>query len=153
MWGLNSRLDNLQAAILDLQFRSYGEVIAHRRTLAQRYQECLGDLRQLQLPPAPDSDPDHFDVYQNYEIQADDRDALRAHLTAQGIGTVLQWGGKAIHQFSSLGFRHSLPNTERLFRRCLMLPMNPMVSLDDAEYIGSAIRRFYVGRDRDPEQY
>jgi dTDP-4-amino-4,6-dideoxygalactose transaminase len=143
MWGLNSRLDNLQAAVLDLQFRHYGDIIAQRRALASRYQERLGDLSQLQLPPAPDSDPDHFDVYQNYEIQADDRDALRAHLTAHGIGTLLQWGGKAVHQFSALGFSVSLPNTERLFRRCLMLPMNTMVSLDDADYVSACIRRFY----------
>jgi len=142
-WGFNSRLDNLQAAVLDLQFRSYGNIIAYRRALAAKYQECLGDLPQLQLPPAPDSDRDHFDVYQNYEIQADQRDALRTHLTAQGIGTLLQWGGKAIHQYSALGFRVSLPKTDRLFRRCLMLPMNTMVSLDDAAHVSACIRQFY----------
>jgi dTDP-4-amino-4,6-dideoxygalactose transaminase len=142
-WGFNSRLDNLQAAVLDLQFRSYGNIIAYRRALAAKYQECLGDLPQLQLPPAPDSEPDHFDVYQNYEIQADQRDALRTHLTAQGIGTLLQWGGKAIHQYSALGFRVSLPKTDRLFRRCLMLPMNTMVSLDDAAHVSACIRQFY----------
>jgi dTDP-4-amino-4,6-dideoxygalactose transaminase len=143
MWGLNSRLDNLQAAVLDLQLRDYGDVIARRRALAARYQERLRQLPQLQLPPAPDSDPRRFDVFQNYEIQADDREGLRAHLTTQGIGTSLQWGGKAVHQFTELGFRISLPNTERLFRRCLMLPMNPMLSFDDVDYIADAIRSFY----------
>ena len=143
MWGLNSRLDNLQAAILDAQFRDYASIVAYRRGLAARYQAQLGDLPQLQLPPAPDSDPDHFDVFHNYELQADDRDGLRAHLTACGIGTLLQWGGKAIHQFSALDFKVSLPNTERLFRRCLMLPMNVVVSLEDANYICNCIRQFY----------
>lgn len=143
MWGLNSRLDNLQAAILDLQLRDYGDVIVRRRALAARYHERLSPLRQLQLPPAPDSDSRRFDVFQNYEIQAEDRDRLRAHLTAQGIGTMVQWGGKAVHQFAALGFRNSLPNTERLFRRCLMLPMNAMLSFDDVDYIADAIRGFY----------
>lgn len=142
-WGLNSRLDNLQAAILDLQFRDYADIIAHRRTLAACYDRQLRGLPQLQLPPAPDSHPDHFDVYQNYELQADRRDALRAHLTAAGIGTLIQWGGKAVHQFEGLGFRVRLPNTERLFQRCLMLPMNMMVSTDDAEHVSESIRRFY----------
>lgn len=142
-WGLNSRLDNLQAAILDLQFRDYDEIISHRRALAACYEEHLSGLRQLDLPPAPDEDPDHFDVYQNYELQADDRDALRAHLTAAGIGTLIQWGGKPVHQFTGLGLKASLPNTDRLFRRCLMLPMNMMVSIDDAVYISEAIRQFY----------
>jgi dTDP-4-amino-4,6-dideoxygalactose transaminase len=143
-WGLNSRLDNLQAAILDLQLRDYDDVIARRRALAARYHERLSDLRQLQLPPTPDSDPRRFDVFQNYEIQADDRDGLRAHLTNQGVGTLLQWGGKAVHQFGGLGFKISLPNTERLFRRCLMLPMNAMLSFDDVDYITDAIRSFYA---------
>lgn len=144
MWGLNSRLDNLQAAILDLQFRDYAVIIAHRRALAARYQERLGDLTQLQLPPAPDADGDHFDVYQNYEIEADERDALRAFLTERQIGTLLQWGGKAIHQFPALGFSAHLPRTDRLFERCLMLPLNMMVTLDDADHISATIREFYA---------
>jgi dTDP-4-amino-4,6-dideoxygalactose transaminase len=142
-WGFNSRLDNLQAAILDRQFANYGDIISHRRSLAARYQDRLGNLPQLQLAPAPDSDPDHFDVYQNYEIQADDRDGLRAHLKGKGIGTLIQWGGKAVHQFNGLGLRTSLPNTERLFRRSLMLPMNTMVSREDCDYISECIRQFY----------
>lgn len=144
VWGFNSRLDNLQAAILDRQFEKYADIISHRRGLAARYQERLGNLEQLQLPPSPDSDPDHFDVYQNYELQADDRDGLRAHLKAKGIGTLIQWGGKAVHQFEGLGLRASLPNTERLFRRCLMLPMNMMVTLDDCDYISECMRQYYL---------
>src|SRR5258705_3557245 len=143
-WGFNSRLDSLQPAILDRQFANYGDIIEHRRSLAARYEDRLGDLPQLQLPPAPDSDPDHFDVYQNYEIQADDRDGLRNHLKAKGIGTLIQWGGKAVHQFSGLKLRASLPKTESLFQRCLMLPMNTVVSLDDSDYISECIRQYYA---------
>lgn len=143
-WGFNSRLDNLQAAILDRQFERYADIISHRRGLAARYEERLGSLEQLQLPPSPDSDPDHFDVYQNYEIQADDRDGLRAHLKEKGIGTLIQWGGKAVHQFEGLSLHASLPNTERLFRRCLMLPMNMVVTLDDCDYISECIRQYYL---------
>jgi dTDP-4-amino-4,6-dideoxygalactose transaminase len=142
-WGFNSRLDNLQAAILDLQLSDYAEVIEHRRTLAAAYEDQLGDLSALHLPPAPDEDANHFDVYQNYEIEANDREALRAHLSANGVGTILQWGGKAVHQFAGLGLRVRLPNTERMFQRCLMLPMNMTVTLDDVEYIALQIRKFY----------
>ena len=48
-----------------------------------------------------------------------------------------------MHQFSKLGFTQPLPKTDALFRRCIMLPMNMMVSDDDAEYIASRIREFY----------
>jgi dTDP-4-amino-4,6-dideoxygalactose transaminase len=142
-WGFNSRLDNLQAAILDLQLRDYAEVIEHRRKLAAGYEELLGAVSELHLPPAPDEDPDHFDVFQNYEIEADKRDALRAHLSAAGVGTIIQWGGKAVHQFAGLGFRVRLPRTDRIFQRCLMLPMNMTVTLDDVEYIALQIQKFY----------
>lgn len=144
-WGFNSRLDNLQAAILDLQFREYDSIIAHRRNLADHYELRLGDLEELHLPPAPNYGGDHFDVYQNYEIQAESRDQLRAYLSTSGVGTIIQWGGKPVHQFSGLGLRAKLPYTDDIFERCLMLPMNMMVSTDDVDYISSRIRQFYRG--------
>jgi dTDP-4-amino-4,6-dideoxygalactose transaminase len=143
MWGLNSRLDNLQAAILDAQFKKYDVIVNRRRNIAAQYQSELGDLSDLVLPPPPDDDRDHFDVFQNYELEADRRDALRAHLSASGIGTLLQWGGKAVHEFRGLGFTQSLPRTERFFKRCIMLPMNMTVTDDEIAYIVSCIRDFY----------
>jgi dTDP-4-amino-4,6-dideoxygalactose transaminase len=95
------------------------------------------------LPPAPESDPDHYDTFQNYEIEAERRDDLRKHLKERGIGTLVQWGGKAVHQFRALGFTQHLPNTERLFTRCLMLPMNLTLSDDDVRYVATAVREFY----------
>ena len=95
------------------------------------------------LPPAPDADKRHFDVYQNYEIEADRRDELKVFLKERGIGTLIQWGGKGVHQFPALGLKVSLPATERFFERCIMLPMNMMVSTDDVAYVASVIREFY----------
>src|SRR5581483_1549216 len=113
MWGLNSRLDNLQAAVLHLQFKDYDSIIRHRRALAAQYHAELGSMRELRLPPAPDADARHFDVFQNFEIEADRRDALKEFLKAHGIGTLIQWGGKAVHQFPNLGYTVKLPVTER----------------------------------------
>ena len=62
-WGYNSRLDNLQAAVLDYKLKSYPKEIERRRSVAARYQAGLGDVSELALPPAPDSDKRHFDVY------------------------------------------------------------------------------------------
>lgn len=142
-WGFNSRLDNLQAAILDYQFRDYQSVIGRRRAIAATYQERLGDLAELTLPPAPGSDPDHHDTFQNYELEAEQRDALREFLRAAGVGTLIQWGGKAVHQFRALGFRQPLPNTDRLFQRALMLPLNVTLSDEDLHYICDRVREFY----------
>lgn len=143
MWGLNSRLDNLQAAVLHLQFRNYDAIISRRRALAARYHLQLAGLSEVQLPPAPDADSDHFDVYQNFEIEAERRDQLKDFLKTRGIGTLLQWGGKAVHQYPKLGLKASLPVTERFFTRCIMLPLNTMLTDDDVDYVSGVIREFY----------
>jgi UDP-2-acetamido-2-deoxy-ribo-hexuluronate aminotransferase len=142
-WGRNSRLDNIQAAILSYKLKTYDDVIARRREVAQMYQERLGLLEELQLPAAPSVDSDNFDVYQNYELQADSRDDLKTYLSEKNIGTLIQWGGTAVHQFTQLGFNQILPDTERFFKRCIMLPMNLFISDSDVDYICESVTKFY----------
>lgn len=147
MWGFNSRLDNLQAAILMAQFRDYDEIVTRRRSIARLYDSLLSDVEQIVLPPGPDAGGDHFDVFQNYEIEADQRDELRSYLSERGIGTIIQWGGKPVHKFASLGFNVELPVTERFFQRCLMLPLNMMLTDDEVTHIATTVRGFYSNRD------
>ncbi len=143
VWGINSRLDNIHAAILDHKFKSYDIIVQRRREIAAIYQERLADISELVLPPGPDADPDHFDVFQNYEIEAERRDELKAHLAEHGVGTMVQWGGKPVHLFRKLGFTQSLPYTEALFERLLMLPMNDSLTDEDVVYVCEVVRDFY----------
>ncbi len=144
MWGFNSRLDNLQAAILNMRLKTYPDIIDRRRAIALFYQDMLDSVDQIFLPPAPDADENHFDVYQNYEIEAEDRDKLKTYLREEcNIGTLVQWGGKAVHQFEKLGFTQSLPYTEGLFERMIMVPMNMAISDEDVIYVCDSIKRFY----------
>lgn len=143
IWGFNSRLDNIQAAILDYKLSFYEREINRRREIGKLYKEFLKDVEEVLLPPGPDDDPDHFDIYQNYEIEAERRDELREFLSKKGIVTIIQWGGKAVHQFEKLGFKVKLPFTERMFQRCLLLPMNTFLTDEDIYYITNAIREFY----------
>ncbi|MGO9339985.1 MAG: DegT/DnrJ/EryC1/StrS family aminotransferase [Terracidiphilus sp.] len=142
-WGFNSRLDNLQAAILNFQFDRYEQIVARRRQIAGLYAERLDDVAEVVLPPAPDADPDHFDVYQNYEIEAENRDALKTFLADCGVGTLVQWNGEAIHHLEALGFTQPLPYTDGLFKRMLLLPMNMSLSDDDVHYVCDTIRTFF----------
>ena len=144
VWAMNSRLDNLQAAILNHKLKSYDQAVARRRQIAAMYDERLGGVSELRLPPAPDGDPDHFDIFQNYEIEAERRNQLRGFLKQHGIGTLIQWGGKAVHQFDKLGFTQRLPYTEELFTRLLMLPMNTSLTDEDVDYVSACIKRFYT---------
>ena len=144
VWGLNSRLDNLQAAILNHKLNRYDQAVTRRRELAALYDQQLAGLSQLVLPPAPGSSPDHFDVFQNYELEAEHRDELESHLKRKGVGTLLPWGGKAVHQFHALGFTQKLPFTDKLFQRLLMLPMNTSLSNEDVSYVSDCVQEFYA---------
>ncbi|MFH1728856.1 MAG: DegT/DnrJ/EryC1/StrS family aminotransferase [Pseudomonadota bacterium] len=141
-WGYNSRLDNLQAAILNFIFDEYDEIIARRRHVASLYQKYLLPVESLLLPPGPDCS-DHFDVYQNYEIEAENRDELQDYLKSVGIGTLRQWGGMAVHQHKVLGFDVVLPQTEQMITKELMIPMNMSVTDDDILYVSNHIKKFY----------
>lgn len=143
-WGMNSRLDNLHAAILLTKLRIYPQEMERRRELARLYRAGLHDLEDMTLPPGPDNDPDHFDIYQNYEVESGRRDELRAFLQEGGVRTIIQWAGTPVHQFKDLGLpKFHLPGTDRLFHRCFLLPMNTSLTNDEVAYICGLIRKFY----------
>jgi len=144
LWGFNARLDNVQAAVLKFKLARYDQDVQRRREIAAQYHQRLKEVPGLLLPPGPEEDPRHFDVYQNYEIEAERRDALRAHLEAHGVRTILQWGGHTIHQFAKLGLRAEVPYTERMTGRFLMLPLHTALSDDDVAYICDRIVAFYA---------
>lgn len=143
-WGRNSRLDNLQAAILSHLFKGYDDIVARRRAIAARYNRRLQHINSLVLPPPPDADPARFDVFQNYEIEADRRDELKVHLSARGIGSLIQWGGKAVHQYPALKLSAHLPYTEELMARMIMLPLNLSITDDEVDAVCDAIESFYT---------
>lgn len=144
IWGTNARLDNIQAAVLAFKLSWYDETIVRRRAIASRYHEALGGIASLQLPPAPDADQRHFDIFQNYELCCDVRNALKRHLAERGIGTIVQWGGVGIHQFRQLGFTQALPRTDRFFERSLLLPLNHLLTDDQVEAVIGTVQDFFT---------
>jgi dTDP-4-amino-4,6-dideoxygalactose transaminase len=142
-WGRNSRLDNLQAAFLNVQFKRYPHVIERRRAIAAMYGEILSEVHEIGLPPLPDEDHGRFDIFQNFEITASNRDALVAHLREDGIGTLNQWGGLGLNHIRSLGMGKPLEKTDQFFRECTMLPLNFSITNDQIHYVCRSIKRFY----------
>jgi dTDP-4-amino-4,6-dideoxygalactose transaminase len=143
-WGTNARIDNIQAAILAYKLGWYEEALARRREIAARYDDAFGSLERLELPPRPDREPGRRDIFQNYEVCCDRRDELRAHLQSRGVGTILQWGGVALHQFGNLGFDQRLPQADRWAARSLLLPMNHLLSDGQVDRTISAVCEFFV---------
>ncbi len=142
IWGTNSRLDNLQAAFLNVRLQEYEEEIKRRRDIASRYDAAFNSLEDLILPPAPEKGV-HFDIYQNYELQSHSRDKLTAYLKEKGVGTLVQWSGKAIHQHKALGFNNDLPKTNTFFEKCFMIPMSTLLTDDEVDYVIESVQNFY----------
>jgi dTDP-4-amino-4,6-dideoxygalactose transaminase len=143
MWGYNSRLDTLQAAMLLVQLEHLKEWTERRRMIAGRYQQFLAELLHVQ---APMDKPCEKAVYHAFVIQADRRDDLKTHLADQGIGSAIHYP-IPIHMqkaAASLGFGPGrFPVTERQAGRILSLPVYPELEDHQVEYVADCVRGFY----------
>ena len=144
-YGYNSRLDNLQAAILDVKLKHLPEWIEKRRELANLYYRGLSGLQELKLPPPQQSGDRFFDVYQNYVIRAKKRDKLVTHLRESGIEILVSWP-KPMHHHEALDLEHfHLPKTEQISNDVLSLPIYPELSDEQVEFVVKSIHNFYGG--------
>ncbi len=144
-FGFNSRLDNLQAAILNVKFRYLPQWIERRRELAGMYHHGLSDLPYLKLPPLPQSQGRYFDVCQNYVIRAQQRDGLVEYLRECGV-EILVSNPIPVHHQKALGLSHfHLPLTEQLAEEVVSLPMNAELSNEQVQFVIDSVRKFYKG--------
>jgi len=140
-YGFNARLDNLHAAVLNVKMKHFPDWIKRRREIAEIYRNELELLPAVSLPHFG-SDRYH-DVYQNYVIRAQRRDELVDHLRANGIEVLISWP-KPMHHHQALGLgQFSLPETEKICREVLSLPMNAEIENDEVRYVCESIRIFY----------
>ena len=146
-WGFNSRLDNLQAAILDAKLKVLSENIASRRRAAQIYFEELSEVSEIQLPQHVAGTHEHFDSYQNYEIEATNRNDLKNYLSENGVGTLVQWGGSGVHQFGLEGMRcEDVSNANRIIQKMLMLPMSQYLNETQVRFVATHVKNFYAAK-------
>ena len=142
-FGWNSRLDNLQAAILNLKFKYLPQYIQRRREIASFYDKGLIDVKGVKLPPAPGSDEEHFDNFQNYVLKAEKRNELYDFLKEKGVETLVK-DPIANHRQPGLGLSHfQLPYTEKLAKEVISLPMYPELAQEQIEYVIECVRKFY----------
>lgn len=137
--GLNSRLDEVQAAILRVKLKYLDEMLEERRRIAAAYREGLQELTSLTLPPA---DPEH--TYHLFVIQTRERDALMQHLHQRNIQTLIHYPIPPHLQkaYSFLGYKPGdFPITESIARTCLSLPLYN--GFHQVEEVVEGIRTFY----------
>jgi len=122
IYGWNSRLDELQAAVLRVKLPTLDQDNARRAAIAAEYSHCFRDL-PLKVPP---QFPDRTSVYHQYVIESPDRDSLKKFLNSRGIGTGLYYP-QPLHQHEAWKARnlpvYNLPEAERYSRENLAIPV------------------------------
>jgi len=140
--GLNTRLDELQAAVLRVKLRYLDKENARRRELARIYDAILSATPVT--APRGWQRADH--VYHQYVVQSDRRDALRSFLKANGVGTLIHYPVPVHMQPAYQG--RVVPNgailshTETICRLILSLPMHPQLTDAEAHEVGDLIVRW-----------
>lgn len=141
--GYNSRLDELQAAVLRVKLPHLPAWTAERQRLAAAYDARLAGIPELILPRTA---PGASHVYHLYVVRTPRRDALQQHLTAAGIGTLIHYPVPPHRQqaYASLGYAEgAFPLAEELARTSLSLPLWPGMSAADLDAVCAAIRGFF----------
>jgi dTDP-4-amino-4,6-dideoxygalactose transaminase len=141
MEGFNSRMDTIQAAVLNVKLPHLKTWVEKRRFNASLYRERLAEIHQILLPSVA-AHASHS--YHIYAIQAHDRDGLKAHLENKGIQTVIHYP----RALSSLPFyrnadKSSFPVSEKLEKTILSLPNYPELTQSQIGYVCHSISEYY----------
>jgi len=145
MMGINSRLDALQAKVLNLKLKYLDEWIDRRRVLAAKYSELLSNscFGKVRVPYVAD---ECYHVFHQYTISVEDRNALQAYLGKEGIGSTVYYPIPLHLQkvFVDLGYKEGeFPNSERACKTVLSLPMFPELSDEQVSVVVQAIAKFF----------
>jgi dTDP-4-amino-4,6-dideoxygalactose transaminase len=146
--GINSRLDTIQAAVLNVKLDHLSSYTQKRRDHAAKYMEMFSDAGLTEELGMPYRDPAAYHVWNQFSlrVQGGRRDALRQHLVAQQIGSEIYYPVPLHRQqcFASLGYvEGSLPETERATREILHIPVYPEMTANEQQRVAEGITAFY----------
>jgi dTDP-4-amino-4,6-dideoxygalactose transaminase len=148
--GVNSRLDTVQAVVLEAKLRRLDAWNAARRAAADRYAQLLADVPGVTVPT---SAAGNEDIWHLYVVQVDERDRVLAELGAAGIGVGIHYP-TPVHltqAYAGLGLdRGAFPVTEAAADRILSLPMFPHLTADQQEQVVAALAAAVSGRTVPP---
>lgn len=141
-FGINSRLDELQAAILDVKLKKLANANKKRNTIANLYRKYLKGVREIKLP---EERMGTTHAYHLFVIEAEKRDELQNFLKEKGIPTLIHYPipihkQKSFKEFNS----QALPETEKKVKQILSLPCHPYLSGKEVKFVADNIKLFYI---------
>lgn len=138
--GLNSRLDEIQAAILDVKLKYVDVETARRREIAQYYCENIKNDLVL-LPKATELDTEH--VWHLFVIRCIERDRLQQFLTENGVQTLIHYPIPPHKQYAYAEYNSfSYPLTELIHDEVLSLPISPVMTLEEVELVVTVLNNY-----------
>ncbi len=144
-FGFNARLDNLQAAILDLKLPHVSHWIARRAEIAARYSAGLAGVGDLRLPSLADERIGV--VFLNYVVRTEHRSGLREHLEQDGIETLISLS-RPLHHHPALKLGHfDLPRTDHIARTYFCLPIYPELGDWQVDEVIASIRGYFASEE------
>jgi dTDP-3-amino-3,4,6-trideoxy-alpha-D-glucose transaminase len=142
--GTNSRLDSLQAAVLNCRLPLLDGDNARRGEIACRYHGAISGIGDVRLPP---DRPEVSSVYHQYTLRTARRDELMAHLKAAGIASAVHYPSPLHHQPAMAGLVEvrdgDLPVSTAAGGEVLCLPIFPELTNDEVDAVGAAVRSFF----------
>lgn len=141
--GYNSRLDTLQAAILQIKLNHIDDSIQKRAKHAAHYRELLNGIQGIKLPVVMEN---NLPINYVFNLQAENRDALENYLNEKGIGTSVYYPVPLHLQkcFEYLGYKKGdFPVSEKLCQSVIALPMFPELTDSEVDYVCDTVRNFY----------
>jgi UDP-2-acetamido-2-deoxy-ribo-hexuluronate aminotransferase len=144
--GCNSRLDTIQAAVLEVKLRQLDNYIDARRDVAARYDEAFAGIPGVSIPFRAD---DSKHVFHQYTLVLEDvnRNALQEHLSANDIPSMIYYPIPAHKQkmFAAFGSSNTeLPTTDWLTERVISLPIHTEMDEEQVEFIINTVKMFFV---------
>ncbi len=139
--GFNSRLDELQAALLRVKLRHIDEWNRRRAEIAAIYTDALKDYVRT-----PVTDEGNMHIYHQYTIRTEKRDELRQHLADKGVATAIHYPIPLHMQpvFQKLGYREGMfPVAEKAAKEVLSLPVFPEMTDSEINYVIESIIEFF----------
>lgn len=141
--GVNSRLDSMQAAILEVKLKYFNKHIQARQKAAAYYDEYLSEIEGIQIPKRAEYSTHTF---HQYTIKTEKRNLLQEFLKSKGIPSMVYYPG-VIHlqeAYQFLGYQKGdFPHCEKLSETVLSLPMHTELPEEQLEYIVKSIKAFF----------
>ncbi|HET8829042.1 MAG TPA: DegT/DnrJ/EryC1/StrS family aminotransferase [Pelobium sp.] len=143
--GVNSRLDSLQAGILQVKLKKLDELLEKKSMLAERYLQQLKAVQQVELPQTHPQSKNSWHQF-TIKVKNELRNELKTHLKSKGVESMIYYPMPIIEQIAYQQYKGNFPNAYKVSVEVLSLPIHRLLTIKDIDYICTLITEFFDAR-------